>query len=72
MKDYPNLYLKCYALLLAGMFEKNRNGSVKNYELCMSHYLSAPALSWYTMLNMAKVEYELVQMPSCICSLKKE
>ena len=56
MKDYHDLYLKCDALLLAHVFEKFRNNSLKNYGLCRSHYLSAPALIWDAMLNMTKVE----------------
>ena len=31
-----------------------------NYGLCPSHYLSAPALSWDEMINMTKVELELI------------
>ena len=31
MKDYHNLYLKCGVLLLADVFEKFRNNSLKNY-----------------------------------------
>ena len=41
-KDYHNLYLKCDVLLLADVFEKIRNNSLKNCRLCPSHYLSAP------------------------------
>ena len=54
MKDYHDLYLKCDVLLLADVFEKFRNNSLKNYGLCPSHYLSAPALSWNAMPNMKK------------------
>ena len=43
MKDYHDLYLKCDVLLLADVFEKIRNNILKNYGLCPSHYLSAPA-----------------------------
>ena len=56
MKDYHNSYLKCDVLLLADMFQKYRNYSVKNYGLCPSHYLRAPDLSWNAMLDMKKVE----------------
>ena len=42
MKDYHNLSLKCDVLLLANVFERFRNTSLKNYGLCPSHYLSAP------------------------------
>ena len=60
MKDYCNLYLKFYVLLLADFFEKFRNKSLKNYESCPSHYLNAPTLSWDAMLNIIKVELELI------------
>ena len=60
MRDYHDLYLKCDVLLLADLFEKFRNKSLKNYGLCPIHYLSAPALSWNVMLNMTKVEIELI------------
>ena len=42
------------------MFENFRNSSLKNYELCPSHRLSAPALSWDAVLGMTKVELELI------------
>ena len=63
MKPMNDLYLKCDVLLLADVFERFRNESLKNYELCPSHYLSAPALSWDAMLNMKKVELELIPDP---------
>ena len=66
MKDYHDLYLKCDVLLLADVFEKFRNNSLKNYGLCPSHYLSAPALSWDAMLNMTNVKTLI-----CTYSLKK-
>ena len=59
MEDYYDLYLECDVFLLADVFEKFRNNSVKNYGLCPSHYLSASALSWDAMSNMIKVELEL-------------
>ena len=54
IKDYQNLCFQCDILLLAGVFEKLRNNSLKNYGLCPSYYLSALALSWNAMLNMKK------------------
>ena len=60
MKDYHDLHLKCGVLLLADVFEKFRNNSLKNYGLCPRHYLSAPALSWDAMLNMTKTEFEII------------
>ena len=57
IKDYHDLYLKCE---VADVLEKFRNNSLNNYELCASNYLSAPVLSWDAILNMTKVELELI------------
>ena len=62
LKWIHNLYLKSDFLLLADMFKKFRNISRKNYGLCPNHYLSAPASSRDTMLNMKKVEPELISV----------
>ena len=43
-KNY-RLYVECDIFLLANAFEKVRNNSLKNYELCPSHYLSSLGLS---------------------------
>ena len=56
--------------------------TLKNYELCSSHYLGAPGSSWDAMLKMTKNELELIPDPdmyiffekstrgriSCICN----
>ena len=63
VKDYLDLHLKCYVLLLADMFEKIRKNSLKNYGLRPSHYLSAPGLSWDAMLKITKIKFELVPDP---------
>ena len=60
MKDYHDVYLKCDVLLLADVFKKLKNNSLKNHGLCASHYLKAPSLCWRVMLNMTKVELELI------------
>ena len=62
MNDYHDLYLKFDASLLAYVFEKFKNKSIKNYRLCLSHYLSVPALSRKAMFNMTKVELDLFQI----------
>ena len=51
-------------LLLANVSEKCRNNSLENYELYPSHYLSTSALNWDGMLNMTKVELELIPGPA--------
>ena len=63
IKDYQNFYLKWGVLLSADVFETFRNNSIENYGLYPSHYLSAPVLSWYAMLNRTKVKLELFSYP---------
>ena len=65
------MYLKCDVLLLADVFEKFRNNSLDNYGLCPSHYLSAPALSLDVMLNVSKVELELISNPDIYIVFEK-
>ena len=71
MKDYHDFNLKCKVLLLADVFKKLRNNILMNYGLCPSHYLSAPSLSWDAMLNMTKVELELIPHPDICIFLEK-
>ena len=71
MKDYHDLYLKWDVLLLAKVFLKNRKNSIKNYELCSSHYFSGPALSWDAILKMAKVKLKLISDPDIYIFFKK-
>ena len=63
MKDYHDLYLKSEVLLLADVFGKFRNNSLKNYGFSRRHYLSAPALGLDAILNITKVELELISDP---------
>ena len=55
MKNYHDLALKYDVLFLADVFLKIRNISLKNYALCLCHYLIASDLSWDTMVNKTKV-----------------
>ena len=71
MKDYHKLYSKCDILLLAHVFEKFRNNSLKNYGLFPSHYLSSPGLSWDATLKMTKIENELIPDPDMHILLEK-
>ena len=38
MKYYHDLYFESDVLLLADVFEKFRNNSLRNYGICPSHY----------------------------------
>ena len=71
MKDYRNFVIKCDVLLLADVFAKFRNNSLNKYELCPSHYMNAPALSWDAMLNMTKVELERISDPDMFIFFEK-
>ena len=71
MYDYQDLYFKCDVLLLADVFDKFRNNSLKSYGLCPSHYLSAPSLSWDVMLQMTKIELELITDPDMYVFFEK-
>ena len=54
------------------IYSKNlENNSMKKYGLCSSHYLSAPALRWDAMLNMTKVELELISDPDIYIFFEK-
>ena len=62
--------------MLADVFEKFENNSLKNYGLCPSHYLSVPGLNWDAILKMTKIKLEIITDPdmyilTCIFSLKK-
>ena len=71
MKDYDNLYLKCDVLLLADVFGKFKNNNLKNCGLFLSHYLCSPALSLGAVLNMKKVELELIPNPGIFIFFEK-
>ena len=66
-----DLKLHSNVLLLADVFEKFRNNSLKDYGLFPSHYLTATDLSWDAMLNMTKVEFELISDANMNYSFKK-
>ena len=54
------------------MFLKTlQNNSLKNYGLCPSHYLSEKALSWDAMLNVTKINLELISDPDMFMFFKK-
>ena len=71
IKDYHDLYLKCDILLLADIFKKFRNNSLKNYGLSPSHYLSAPCLNWDAMFKMTKIERGLIPDPEMYIFFEK-
>ena len=71
MKDYGDLFLKCDLLFLADVFENVRNDSLKNYGLCLSHYLSAPCLSLDAMFKITKIKLDFIQYPDMFIFFEK-
>ena len=72
VKNYRDLYLQCYVLLLPHVFEKVKNNSLKNYGLCPIRYFNAPALSWDAMLDMTQNELEFIVDPDVYIFLEKD
>ena len=58
-------------LLLVDVFEKFTFPSLKNYNLDLSHYFSAPGLSWDAMFKMSKVELENISDPDIFLLKRK-
>ena len=71
MKYYHDLDFKCDVLLLAGVCKKFRNNSIENYGKCLSHFLSAPGLSWDAMFKKIKIEFELIPDPDVYIFFEK-
>ena len=71
LKDYDGLYLKCEILLLADVFKKLRNNSLKNYRLCPSLFLSTSGLSWDAVLKMTTTKLELIPDPDMYVFFEK-
>ena len=71
MKDYYDLYLKYDVLLLADVFQKFRNNSLKNYRFCPVYHLRALGLSWNAMFKMTKIETELIPDPGIYIFFEK-
>jgi hypothetical protein len=59
-QDYHDLYLKTDVLLLADVFEAFRKLSLETYKLDPVYYVSAPSLSWDSMLFLTNVNIELI------------
>ena len=60
MSHYHHLYLKTDVLLLADVFKKFIDVCLEYYGLHPCHYFSSPGLSWDAMLEMTKIELEII------------
>ena len=56
--DYSDLYLNCYTLLLADVFDNFRDMSVGIYELDPVKFISAPGLAWQAALKKTQVKLD--------------
>lgn len=57
--DFTDFYCLLDSCLLADIFTKFRNDSLRIYGLEPLHYFSIPSLSWDAMLKYTKIEIEL-------------
>ena len=49
--DHHDLYVQCYKLLVADIFENFRNKCIETHELDPAHFLSEPGLAWPACLK---------------------
>ena len=59
-EDYLKLYLISDVGLLADVFQNFRDICYRNYKLDAAYFISAPQLSWNSMLKMLNLELELI------------
>ena len=71
MRDYHDLYLKTYVLLLADVFERFRDICLHHYELDPAWYFTAPGLAWDACLKMTQVELELLHDQDMLLMVEK-
>ena len=56
LENYHNLYNQVDVLLLADVFENFRDICIKNYNLDLAHYYTAPGLAWDAALKLTEVK----------------
>ena len=61
MGHYHDVYLRSDTILLADVFENFRNTALSTYKLDPAHYVTAPGLSWDSMLRYTGVELQLLE-----------
>ena len=71
MKNYHDLYLNRDVLLLADVFKKVINNSLKNNRLLPNRYLRAPSLSYDAMFKITKINLEFIPDPGMYIFFQK-
>ena len=71
LEDYHNLYNKVDVLLLADVFENFRDICIKNYNLDLAYYHTAPGLAWDAALKVTEVKLELLSDPDILLMIEK-
>lgn len=71
LMDYTKIYLLSDVLILTDFFEAFRNVSLNIYNLDPTHYITAPSLSWDSMLKKSKIKLELLTDIDMINFFKK-
>ena len=60
MGEYHDLYLKSDILLITDVFENFRKTCLTHYRLDPCHCVSSPGLAWDAMLQMTKINLDLI------------
>ena len=60
MGEYHDLYLKSDILLITDVFENFRKTCLTHCRLDPCHYVSSPGLAWDAMLQMTKINLDLI------------
>ena len=71
MRDYHDLYLESYVLLLADVFDNFRNVCLKNYKLDPAWYYTSPGIAWDAALKITGIELELLTDPDMLLMIEK-
>ena len=71
LKDYHDVYLSSYVLLLADVFENFRKTAMATYGLDPAHYLTLPGYSWDALLKSTEVSLELITDPDMYLFIEK-
>ena len=57
--DYHDLYLRTDVVLLANVFEANRDTCLRHYKLDPAHFYTSPGLAWKACLKCTGIKLEL-------------
>ena len=60
LREYHDLYIQSYTLLLAYVFQNFQNISLKMHELDPARFLTASVLAWQAALKKDKIKLDMI------------